>query len=294
MLLVLFDFLIELLIYCQTFLYFSKEVYIKLDIYRGVFGKYIVVVYNRIATTIVDFIGRAAVIAIALPALRHSLTGFQGVQTSIYRGVRTSAYLLRLVTRTLQSTFVAISLIIISIVRGEYKEYSFSNLLAFLGKDLLYKYIKVVEYLLLLQFIIPDLLFIVIVVGSCLYSYTKYRKYLLEISLLVFSLLDLYNTIATSFLEYLVLFLQLLNRVLQGASKQYNYPFIAFIDSILLSIFIILIPPLKVGILDIGGLVFYIVKLIDIQRERLIYRFLKLYNLVQRLKSLVTTLSIFP
>ena len=50
----------------------------------------------------------------------------------------------------LQGTFVTIALIVISIIKGECREYSFSNLLTFFGKDLLYKYIKVVEYLLLL------------------------------------------------------------------------------------------------------------------------------------------------
>ena len=50
----------------------------------------------------------------------------------------------------LQGTFVAITLIVVSIIRGEYREYSFSNLLTFLGKDLLYKHVKVVKYLLLL------------------------------------------------------------------------------------------------------------------------------------------------
>ena len=61
-----------------------------------------------------------------------------------------SIYLLRLVARMLQGAFITIALVVIGIVRGEYREYSFSNLLAFFEKDLLYKYIKVVEYLLLL------------------------------------------------------------------------------------------------------------------------------------------------
>ena len=51
------------------FLYSSKEVYTKLDVYQGVFGKYIVATYNRIATTVVDFTGRSTVVAIALLAL---------------------------------------------------------------------------------------------------------------------------------------------------------------------------------------------------------------------------------
>ena len=59
-------------------------------------------------------------------------------------------YLLRLVARILRDAFVAIALVVISVIRGECRECSFSNLLAFLGKDLLYKYIKVVKYLLLL------------------------------------------------------------------------------------------------------------------------------------------------
>ena len=98
--------------------------------------------YNRIATTIIDFASRAIVVAIALLALQCSFTRS--------RGARISIYLLYLVTRTLQGTFVAIALVIISIVRSEYREYSFSNFLAFFGKDLLYKYIEVVKYLLLL------------------------------------------------------------------------------------------------------------------------------------------------
>ena len=258
----------------------------KLDVCRGVFGKYIVVAYNRVATTVIDFASRAMVAITTLLALQRSPTGF--------RGVRTSVYLLRLVARTLRGTFVTIALIVISIVRGECREYSFSNLLVFFRKDLLYKYVKVVEYLLLLQFVIPDLLFIVVVVGSYLYSYTEYRKCLLEISLLVFGLLDLYNAIVTSFLEYLVLFLQLLNRVLQGVSKRRNHLFVALVNSVLLGILITLVPPFEVGVLDVSGLVFYIIELVDIQRERLIYRFLELYNLVRCLELLVTSLSIFP
>ena len=102
------------------------------------------------ATTIIDFIGRAIVIVIALLALRRSPIGFWGVRTDICRGARTSVYLLRLVARIFQSAFVTIAFVVISIVRGEYRECSFSNLLTFLGKDLLYKYVKVVEYFLLL------------------------------------------------------------------------------------------------------------------------------------------------
>ena len=51
------------------FLYSSKEVYTKLNIYWGIFGKYIVAIYNRIATTIVDFANRAIVITIVFLAL---------------------------------------------------------------------------------------------------------------------------------------------------------------------------------------------------------------------------------
>ena len=57
---------------------------------------------------------------------------------------------MRLVTRTLRGAFVAVALVVIGIVRGEHGEYSFSNLLTFLRKDLLYKYVEVIEYLLLL------------------------------------------------------------------------------------------------------------------------------------------------
>ena len=109
-----------------------------------------------------------------------------------------------------------------------------------------------------------DLLSIVIVVGSYLHSYTEYRKCLLEISPLVFGLLDLYNAIATSFFEYLVLFLKLLDGVLRGTSKWYNRLFIALANSVLLNILIILVLPLEVSILYISSLVFYIIELIDI------------------------------
>ena len=66
----------------------------KLNIYWGVFEKYIVVAYNRIATTVTDFTGRAIITIIVLLALRHSPIGFRGARTSVYRGTRTSVYLL--------------------------------------------------------------------------------------------------------------------------------------------------------------------------------------------------------
>ena len=50
----------------------------KLDVRWGVFGKYVVVAYNRVAAAVVDFIGRAVVVAMALLAFWRSLVGFWG------------------------------------------------------------------------------------------------------------------------------------------------------------------------------------------------------------------------
>ena len=122
------------------FLYSSEKVYTKLNVYRGVFRKYIVVAYNRVAATVIDFIGRAIVATIALLAFWRSPIGS--------RGARTSVCLLRLVARG--GVFVTVAFVVVGVIRGKYREYSFSNLLAFFGKDLLYKYVKVVKYFLLL------------------------------------------------------------------------------------------------------------------------------------------------
>ena len=64
-------------------------------------------------------------------------------------------------------------------------------------------------------------------------------------------------------------------------------------NGVLLGVLVALVPPFEVGVLDVSGVVFYVVELVDIWRERLMYCFLELRDLVRRFELLVATLSIF-
>ena len=66
------------------------------------------------------------------------------------------------------------------------------------------------------------------------------------------------------------------------------------VDSVLLGVLVAFVPPLEVGVLDVSGVVFRVIELIDVRRECLMYCFLKLCNLVRRFELLVVTLSVFP